>query len=129
MTQELFDELYSEFLSRDLLCLRCSHESKYYTVNEDGTFSQDSKYLVSCQTSFWDKRHMMRILKENENAWQFEYKGTKRTKQLNLAHRIAFHPLPWYAHVCYRGKFVKEFKCLLHQTPLSVPHSLTCSQK
>ena len=129
MGQDLFDELHAEFNSRDLLCLRCSHKSSFSLLESDGIFRPESKFLVSCQTSFWNKNYMLWVLDTNEDAWQFECQGTVRVRDANLAHHVAFHPLPWYAHVCVRGKFVKEHRCLMKDTTLSVPSSLTCSLK
>ena len=118
MSQSLWDALYEDFRAKKVHCLRCSHESYLCRTHRDGTCHPDSPYLVSCQTSFWDKLFLASCAEPEENPWQFETRGTARIRERGLTPLFAFHPLPWYAHVCVRGKFVEKFKCLTtHNIP------------
>ena len=118
MGQDLWDELYQEYTDRGLFCLRCSHPCPYYKLDQDGRMLSTSQYLVSCQTSFWHKKFLESVIEKSESPWQFELDGTERVRAADLSPYVAFHPLPWYAHVCVRGKFVEKFKCLTtHNIP------------
>jgi hypothetical protein len=108
MTHKDFMRLYSMFMERELLCLRCSHPCSFYKIRQDGSFLQDSKYLVSCQTSFWDKEYLSSCIVPSESPWEFEIKGTERIRKSGSAHRTAFYPLPWYEHVCIRGNLTQK---------------------
>ncbi len=126
MHQGLWDALYGEFKDKGVLCLRCSHEAPYYKLQRDGVFKQDSGYLVSCQTSFWDRLFLASCAEKDESPWEFEINGTKRIRDHGLAHLVAFHYLPWYTHVCVRGKLIKEGKWLENQRMRDVSSSRKC---
>lgn len=44
----------------------------------------DSRDLVSCQAAFWKKSAFLKILKKEENGWEFEEYGSRRAKYLNM---------------------------------------------
>lgn len=110
MDEALFVSLLEKFHSMDLLCLRCSNPCSFYSLKPDGTFLAKSRYLISCQTSFWDKEYFKSCLVPAESPWEFEIRGTERVRKRGLAHRTAFHPLPWYEHVCVRGNLTQAGK-------------------
>lgn len=107
-----FCKIYAKFYGMDLLCLRCSHPCSFYILKDDGRLSEKSKYLISCQTSLWDVEYLISCIDPKENPWEFEVKGTERVRKRGLAHRTAFYPLPWYEHVCVRGKLTDEGEIL-----------------
>lgn len=60
-------------------------EKNVYDSNEHLHYS-DSTYFsyVSCQASIWRKEILLRILREHETAWNFEWWGSKRAHYWNL---------------------------------------------
>lgn len=44
----------------------------------------NQRYLVSCQAALWRKKSLKSILRNYENAWQFEEFGSKRASKMGL---------------------------------------------
>jgi hypothetical protein len=47
-----------------------------------GLVAKSVPYRVSCQAAIWDKEVLLQIINENENIWQFEIEGTKRSDEI-----------------------------------------------
>jgi hypothetical protein len=50
--------------------------------NNIGEILKGSEYRVSLQAAIWEKRVLSSLLKEEEDPWQFEHKGTLRSDSL-----------------------------------------------
>lgn len=48
-----------------------------------GVILPDAKYRICLQTALWNKNDLASLLKEDEDPWQFEIEGSKRTRQIN----------------------------------------------
>ena len=72
----------------------CGHWSGFMTenapmklVNEKENiwlYNNKSPYLISHQTSIWEKDFLLSTLKRDESPWQHELAGTQRLKQRNV---------------------------------------------
>ena len=71
-------------LSRDLL----KREHQSYTTVDDMHLIEagvDTQFQTSIQAAIWRRDFLLRWLKMDENAWQFEKSGTRRLKQARQA--------------------------------------------
>jgi hypothetical protein len=95
---------------RDLFRLQLSPVNRFYALEGSDLplfFDPSSKYLVSHQPSIWLKDFLLSCLERGETPWQNEYKGTLRlNNKPEIRQKIAIYPCDWYAHKCYKGKWI-----------------------
>ena len=66
--------------------------------------SINAPYRVSCQASLWKREALLAILEPGETAWEFEIKGSKRSRHLSLRFYSARKSvLTYFHHVVERG--------------------------
>jgi len=69
----------------DVGYLRLTHNQKVKFVKNTGLISElhpKYQYLISLQPSFWRKEFLIKVLKDGEDAWATETRGTKRAAKL-----------------------------------------------
>ncbi len=49
--------------------------------NNIASINKGSKYRICLQIAIWNKEHLLELLVEQENPWQFEIEGSKRANQ------------------------------------------------
>lgn len=72
-------------LEENISCLHLSSDSgrksllisRYPDLKE---INQNAAFRISCQAAFWKKDALLKYVRKNENAWQFEYYGTMRAR-------------------------------------------------
>ena len=76
-------------------CVKLNAPEKYYNRHafESGVkfykeYPLDKPYSMSMQTAIWQKRYLLDILRDKENAWQAEIEGSYRLKELKGKWRI-----------------------------------------
>lgn len=75
-----------------------------------GFISSGAPYRTSTQMAFWDRDALLGLLREEESAWDFELKGSRRSDKLSapfLSISTSSSPII-YRHVVYRGKWLPE---------------------
>lgn len=59
-------------------------QSSYKDYTNIGLIEPDAPYRVSCQAAIWDKEVLLsEVIKADENIWQFELEGSKRSKNIS----------------------------------------------
>jgi hypothetical protein len=92
---------------------------------EIGTVSRGAPYRASLQMAFWDRNVLLRLLRRDESAWDFELKASRRSDAMSepfLGVRDD-HAAISYRHVLVRGKFVPA--AVRHFAPLGVHFDLS----
>lgn len=76
-------------------------ERDVYDSNEHLHYSDSTHFsYVSCQASIWRKEILLRILREHETAWNFEWWGSKRAHYWNLKFLTLNHQWIKDGHDC-----------------------------
>ena len=75
-----------------------------------GAISKGAPYRTSLQMAFWDRRVLLGLLRDQESAWDFELKGSRRSDQLSeqflsVCENVA--PIQ-YCHAVRRGKWLPD---------------------
>lgn len=84
-----FQQAY-DFISarKDIGVLRLTYNDRIKFVTKDASdyneLHKKYQYYVSCQPSFWRRKHLINILKDGEDAWAFELNGSKRAAKSSL---------------------------------------------
>lgn len=76
--------------------------------SEFGGISVSAPWRVSTQAGIWNREHLIAILNENESIWEFEVKGTERSRTYTSGYFATYEPLlPYDHHVIERGKWFR----------------------
>ncbi len=70
-----------------------------------GRLHRHAPYRVSAQPAFWNRAHLVDLLRDNESAWQFEWNGTERSQTQESGFYGTYKPLLPYRHVVERGEW------------------------
>ncbi len=62
-------------------------------------------YRVSTQAAIWDRRELLRLLHDDETIWDFEWKGTKRSRSQPEKFYSCYEALLPYRQVVERGQW------------------------
>lgn len=84
---KLLDFMQDDVLRIDLTANRASYPYKEIGKCMDYTVIQSlpsAKYMMSFQAAIWNKKNMLRVLREYENPWQAEIEGSKRVQESDL---------------------------------------------
>ena len=120
-THEDFEGIYRMFKTLDADALRVmASVSKYTTVFKtpfkikDYVYKLDdqSKYLIAHTPNLWKKSFLLECLKEDEDPWANESKGTERIqgKGYNI---YAYLKKDWYVNVYRQGKYTQQGKLVI----------------
>lgn len=91
--------------------------------------SKKSKYRINAQANLWRKSFLNNVLKDNENAWEFEVYGTIRAKlmhQITLSRKIDsdkvfdYHTYQRFGYGINRGKWLQNNKSLFDKYAINV---------
>lgn len=72
---------------------------------EIGVIPSQALYRVSAQPAFWNRQKLIELLREEESAWEFEWKGTQRSQASEGGYYATYRPLLSYRHVVERGEW------------------------
>lgn len=114
------DELESKvkfFFEHDLdyLRLRPSPLPDERYNNLYGRITEGSIYRVSLFASIWKKAMLLDLLKDGENAWEFEMQGTRRSEKYRKFY-ATYQPFFSCLHGVEKGKWINAtYKELLRQ--------------
>lgn len=73
--------------------------------------SERAEFRVSLQAALWDREALIGLVKDGENAWDFEIKGTERSRHmlkpfLSVCGTTKDAALPYYCTGIVRGKWM-----------------------
>lgn len=77
-------EYYAQFVKeKNISCLHLTHASgggPFLPAEYPGLekTNQHAHWRVGCQAALWKKETLLKYVRKHENAWQFEYYGSKR---------------------------------------------------
>jgi hypothetical protein len=72
-----------------------------------GRIDIDSPFVISTQTAIWRREFLLKLLQEKESAWEFEVKGTERSRDIGKGLYCTWEPIFNYSHVIERGKWFR----------------------
>ena len=115
------DEFVNLMGKEDITCIHLTsvgpHGPYISTQNKKlNRVAQKAHYRISTQASLWKKETLIKYLRPNENPWQFERNGTKRSYEerdnFSIINFDFFNNekkiIPYNATGIIRGKWVKE---------------------
>lgn len=109
-----FDEIFDIFISNEFDYLRLS-PFPAPTKKLTKLYGEVSPYIihrVSMQPSLWKYDFLMSIIKKNESIWEFEVKGSRRSRRSNKIMALNNYLMP-YEEVISRGKITRKGSSLL----------------
>jgi len=94
----------------------------------------DSDGRTRCQVTLWKRRALQTILRPDESAWNFEARGSARTREMKILSYLRREntPIPYLMSAISRGLWLPEAIALCREhhvaiepffRPLSSPHS------
>ncbi|MDN5100455.1 hypothetical protein O8C83_06425 [Aliarcobacter butzleri] len=104
-----FDEIFDLFISNEFDYLRLS-PFPAPTKKLTKLYGEVSPYIihrVSMQPSLWKYEFLMSIIKKNESIWEFEVKGSRRSRISNKIMALNSYFIP-YEEVISRGKITRK---------------------
>ncbi len=119
------ESLYEQFIREKMMMLRidsfpqpeCSSNRLY------GPISKFSLYRVSLQPSFWQRQYLISLLRESESIWEFELRGSRRSRSENRIFSLRKNFIP-YKEVISRGFLSRQGMRLLREAGLKAPSTL-----
>ena len=105
----LFDKVFDTFITKQFDYLRLSpfpSPTKKLT-NLYGEVSPYIIHRVSMQPSLWRKEFLMETIKKGESIWEFEVKGSRRTRNSSKVMALNNYEIP-YSEVISRGKITRR---------------------
>ncbi len=68
-----------------------------------GSIHQLAPFRVSAQAGIWKRSRLLTLLRDEENAWEFELNGTARTRGSAGGFYCTYKPILPYVHVVEQG--------------------------
>ena len=108
---EVFKNMLRSFAEEKGNCLRLNNVPKYNKTFNDlfGLVDKDAIYRTSTVMSIWNKEVLMDLLVPGENAWEFETKGTIRSKKYDKFF-VANKPIVKFSNAVIKGKWNRRVK-------------------
>lgn len=108
--------IYKLFYTNNFDAIRVQPKSKY-TITYPTAFkrvrrlAEESQYLICHQPNIWKKEFLLECIKEDEDPWANEVKGTKRIqgKGVNIYH----YEKDWFVNVLRHGRVAPQYKHML----------------
>lgn len=120
---ELFKNIVSSFISEKGNYLRLNNvpsSNKYYN-NFFGLVDEKALYRTSTVMSIWDREVLNDLLVQGENAWEFETKGTIRSKKYDNFF-VSYDSIFKFSNAVIKGKWNHKIKKeLSHQYGFNIP--------
>lgn len=110
-----FDEIFDLFISNEFDYLRLS-PFPAPTKKLTKLYGEVSPYIIhriSMQPSLWKYDFLMSIIQKNESIWEFEVKGSRRSRRSNKIMALNNYLIP-YEEVISRGKITRKGATLLN---------------
>lgn len=89
--------------------IRLIKRPRGYLLNKDipslNEIHSNDNFRVSTQVGIWKKQVLLKIIKFNENIWQFEKNGTERANKLKDFYCVKNDVMTYKHHVVERGKW------------------------
>ena len=89
--------------------------------------SRIDRYYVSCQAALWKKSTLLALLREHENAWQFERWGTNRARVLRCHFYTAaysgYSPIEYFCTGIVQGKWLHPVEELFETAGIEMDFS------
>ena len=88
--EQSFHKILSHTISNNIKLVKLHSSEVYLTEKSEHNFDglslcevnkKESRFLMSHQVSIWEKKFLYAQLKDNENPWRNERRGTKRLKK------------------------------------------------
>lgn len=100
-----FQHFYSLFVEHKMnyLNLKASPAPNSNIGDYFGEILPSTSYRTSASPSFWRKNILLSLLKDNENAWQFEINGSRRSDQYQGFYAVK-KPFLIFDHIVFKGK-------------------------
>ena len=120
---ELFKNIVSSFISEKGNYLRLNNvpnSNKYYN-NFFGLVDEKALYRTSTVMSIWDREVLNDLLVQGENAWEFETKGTTRSKKYDKFF-VSYESIFKFSNAVIKGKWNHKIKKeLIQQYGYNIP--------
>lgn len=94
-------QMAEDLCAGNIGCVRLNAPDKWFRCHAVGTnikgfkeYPLDKRYSMSMQTSIWQKQYLLDILRNGEDIWQTEIKGSERLKGLKSRWRILWAETP-----------------------------------
>jgi len=119
------ESLYEQFIREKMMMLRIdSFPQPEFSGNRlYGPVSKFSLYRVSLQPSFWQRQYLISLLRESESIWEFELRGSRRSRAENRIFSLRKNFIP-YKEVISRGFLSRQGMRLLREAGLKAPSTL-----
>lgn len=111
-----FRVIYAQFKSRAMnyINLKASPSPDKSVNDEFGELAPGTGYRAALVPSLWKKTTLLRLLKDDESAWQFEVHGSARSNVFGGFYSIN-HALFEFDHIVIKGKIDRRvFRKLMH---------------
>ena len=73
-----------------------------------GRIHPDAAYRVSLQVALWKRRRLLDLIRDEESIWDFELKGTPRSRTMPDGFYGTYEPVISYRHVVERGEWFRK---------------------
>src|SRR5438874_4531975 len=73
-----------------------------------GRIHRLAAYRISTQVAIWSRGELLRLLRDDESIWEFERKGTERSKQQPDGFYATYDAVLPYRQVVERGKWFRS---------------------
>lgn len=116
-----FDDIFNLFISNEFDYLRLSPNPAPTTklTKLYGEVSPFLIYRISMQPSLWKYDFLMSLIQRNESIWEFEIKGSIRSRKSNKIMALTSYLIP-YEEVIAGGKITRKGYYLLKQERLDI---------
>ncbi len=126
-TQQLGDDFAQALeTGADSLCFRARSDPDPGTqeINERiGVVPLDSDGRTRCQVTLWKKSALQSILRSGESAWDFEARGSARTREMRILSYLRREntPIPYLMSAISRGLWMPEALalCRAHEVAIN----------
>jgi hypothetical protein len=121
--------LHAAMVAKDAVYLRLVPNPRPDAVCPDmphvGKIAKGAPYRTSLQIAFWDRLVLLSLLRQEESAWNFELKGSRRSDEITRPFLSVCEGISAisYRHVVLRGKFMPE--AIRYFTPLGISFDLS----
>lgn len=107
------DFAYAFAHDTDSFCFRARSELEPGFQQLNGRFGivpRDSDGRTRCQLTLWKRESLLSVLREGENAWEMESRGSARTRDMNVLSYSTREnvPVPYLMSAIVRGLWTPE---------------------
>ena len=70
-----------------------------------GVIHRLARFRVSAQAAIWNRAGLLMLIQDEESAWDFELRGTLRSRSIGNGYYSAFKPVLRYLHAVEQGRW------------------------